>query len=89
MTPNDVIDVASDALLTLLATATPVMLTGLFVGVLIALFQALTQLQEMTLTFVPKIIVIMLVLIYLMPYMGTQLGDLMFRVTERIGALGG
>ncbi|HAM46767.1 MAG TPA: flagellar biosynthetic protein FliQ, partial [Alphaproteobacteria bacterium] len=58
MGPADVLDVGRDAIYVMLQVSAPVMLVGLGVGLIIALFQALTQIQEMTLTFVPKIIAI-------------------------------
>ena len=56
MSGADVIDVARDAIWVLLIVAGPIMLIALGVGLIVALFQALTQIQEMTLTFVPKIV---------------------------------
>lgn len=58
MNEEETIEIMREALLLALQIGTPVMLIGLTVGVLIALFQALTQIQEITLTFVPKIIVV-------------------------------
>ena len=58
MTGPEVLDVARDAISTLILVAAPLMLVGLVVGVVISLFQALTQIQEMTLVFVPKILAI-------------------------------
>ena len=53
-----VIEVGSQALFVVLKTSGPIMLSGLVIGLIISLFQALTSIQEMTLTFVPKIMVI-------------------------------
>ena len=69
MTGPEVLDVARDAILTLVIVASPLMLVGLVIGVVISLFQAVTQIQEMTLTFVPKILVIFVSLLALMPFM--------------------
>lgn len=88
MTGNDVLDVARDALWILLSTATPVLAVALVVGLIIALFQTVTQLQEMTLTFVPKIVAVFLTLLVAFPFMGRNLGDLMQRISERIIAGG-
>lgn len=77
-------DVGRDAIFTLLIVASPVMAVALFVGLIIALFQALTQIQEMTLTFVPKIIAIFLSLLIFMPFMGATLGAFMERIAARI-----
>lgn len=88
MTGPEVLDVARDALWTMLLVSAPVMIIGLVVGVVISLFQALTQIQEMTLTFVPKMIAIFVSLIVLLPFMGTTLGDLMQRLADKIIAGG-
>ncbi|WP_286831094.1 MULTISPECIES: flagellar biosynthesis protein FliQ [Kordiimonas] len=84
MESGDVIEVARDALMTLLLTAGPILAVGLGVGLTIAFIQALTQLQEMTLTFVPKIIAVFAVLLLAMPYMGQNMSALMLRISERI-----
>lgn len=88
MTGPEVLDIAQDALWTMLIVATPVMVIGLVVGVGIALIQALTQIQEMTLTFLPKMIAMFLALLVLLPFMATSLGDLMQRLADRIVAGG-
>ena len=56
MTGPEVLDVSRDAIMTLIVVSSPVMLVGLAVGVAISLLQALTQIQEMTIAFVPKIL---------------------------------
>ncbi|WP_417456909.1 flagellar biosynthesis protein FliQ [Kordiimonas sp.] len=84
MTGPDVLEVARDALQTLLLTAGPILGVGLVVGLSIAFFQTLTQLQEMTLTFVPKIIAVFAALLAVMPYMGRNLSAFMLRISERI-----
>ncbi len=84
MESGDVIEVARDALMTLLLTAGPILAVGLGVGLTIAFIQALTQLQEMTLTFVPKILAVFAVLLLAMPYMGQNMSALMLRISERI-----
>ncbi|MGP1273938.1 MAG: flagellar biosynthesis protein FliQ [Caulobacterales bacterium] len=86
MTGADVLDVGREAIWTMLAMAAPVMLVGLVVGVIIALFQALTQVQEMTLVFVPKIFAIFLALVIFMPLMGAVLGAFMTSIADRIAA---
>ncbi|HAD24439.1 MAG TPA: flagellar biosynthetic protein FliQ [Alphaproteobacteria bacterium] len=84
MGPADVLDVGRDAIYVMLQVSAPVMLVGLGVGLIIALFQALTQIQEMTLTFVPKIIAIFVSLLIFLPFMGQVLDGLMGRIAERI-----
>lgn len=88
MTGGDLIDVARDAIYTLIVVSGPVMAVGLAVGVSIALFQALTQLQEMTLTFVPKILAIFATLLLFLPFMGEALNGLMQRIADRIASGG-
>ncbi len=85
MNGAEVMDVATDAIYTLLAVAGPIMLSGLVIGLVIAIFQALTQIQEMTLTFVPKILTIFFALLIFMPMMSANLTGLMERIVDRIG----
>ncbi|GIX18077.1 MAG: flagellar biosynthesis protein FliQ [Rhodothalassiaceae bacterium] len=88
MNGADVLDIAREAIWTLILVAGPVMAIGLVVGLVIALFQALTQIQEMTLTFVPKIVAIFLSLLLLLPFMGQAMQHLMTQLVDRI-ATGG
>jgi flagellar biosynthetic protein FliQ len=62
------------------------MLTALVVGMVIGLLQALTQIQEMTLVFVPKIIAIFVVLLIALPFAGEAMGGLMTDIAQRIAA---
>ena len=84
MTPADSIDFARASIIVLLEVITPVMLTSLVVGLAIGLLQALTQIQEMTLVFVPKIIAIFVVLLISLPFAGAALSGLMTDVAQRI-----
>ncbi len=84
MNGADVIDVARDGIWVIIMVAGPVMLIALVVGLVVSLFQALTQVQEMTLTFVPKIIAIFFSLLIFLPYMGDTLGEFMQRLADRI-----
>jgi flagellar biosynthetic protein FliQ len=84
MTGPEVLDVARDAIITLVVVASPLMLVGLAVGVTISLFQALTQIQEMTLSFVPKILAIFLALLVALPFMADALRGQMDRIAARI-----
>ncbi|MCA8933708.1 MAG: flagellar biosynthesis protein FliQ [Rhodospirillaceae bacterium] len=75
MTETTVLELGRQAVFTLLMVGAPVMLIALTVGLLISLFQALTQIQEMTLVFVPKILVIFISLLVLLPFMmSTMIG---------------
>lgn len=86
MNEAQILDVARDGIWTLLKVAGPLMLVGLLVGVVIALFQALTQIQEMTLVFVPKIIAMFLTLLVTLPFMGAALGGYMNRIAVLIAS---
>jgi len=84
MNGPEVLDVARDAIVTLLLVAAPLMLVGLIVGVAVSLFQALTQIQETTLVFVPKILAIFLTLLIALPFMADQLHASFMRITAHI-----
>jgi flagellar biosynthetic protein FliQ len=88
MSGAEVLDVARDAVLTLVLVASPLMLIGLIVGVVISLFQALTQIQEMTLVFVPKILAIFVAMLVALPFMSDLLQGYMARVAARIISMG-
>lgn len=88
MSEIEVIDIAKDGLWVLLIVGAPVMLVALGVGLMIALFQALTQIQEMTLTFVPKIIAVFLSLMIFLPYMLNNLEAFTERMFERMTTVG-
>ena len=88
MTGPEVLDVARDAIVTLVIVSAPLMLVGLVVGVVISLFQALTQIQEMTLVFVPKILAIFIAMLVALPFMADTLQGQMTRIAARI-ATGG
>ncbi len=87
MTSAEVVDLARDAIFVLLKIAGPIMLIALGVGLLISLFQALTQIQELTLTFVPKMIAIFLSLLILMPFMMASMSTFMEEIATRIANL--
>jgi flagellar biosynthetic protein FliQ len=84
MTGPEVLDVARDAIVTLVLVSSPLMLIGLAVGVAISLFQALTQIQEMTLVFVPKILAIFIAMLIALPFMADSLQAHMMRISARI-----
>ncbi|OYW55309.1 MAG: flagellar biosynthetic protein FliQ [Rhizobiales bacterium 17-65-6] len=73
MTEADAIDIVQSAIWTILVAAGPAVAAAMLVGVLIALLQALTQVQEMTLTFIPKIIAVLVVAAFTGPFMGGQI----------------
>src|SRR5262249_41210100 len=84
MTPAEVADISRDAITTMVLVSAPLMLVALIVGVAIGLLQALTQIQEITLVFVPKIVAIFLTLLLVMPLMGSLMGGFMTRIAEKM-----
>ena len=84
MTGAEVLDIARDGIWVLIIISAPMMLVGLVIGVVIALFQALTQIQEMTLVFVPKIIAIFVTMLLTLPFMGAMLGTYMTKLADMI-----
>ncbi|MBL6933341.1 MAG: flagellar biosynthesis protein FliQ [Rhodospirillales bacterium] len=83
-----VLEIGREALLVILMTSGPIMGAGLLIGLIIALFQALTTIQEMTLTFVPKIIVIFIAIVVFMPFMMTTVIEFANTLFDRIATLG-
>ncbi len=73
MDPQDAIDLGREALWTMLLIGSPVLVAGMIVGLVISLFQAITQIQEQTVAFVPKIIVMLLVLSVSLPWLIAQM----------------
>src|ERR1700760_2112367 len=84
MTGAETLDVARDAIWTIVVVSSPLMIVGLVVGVVVSLFQALTQIQEQTLVFVPKILAIFVTLILALPFMADSLHSHMLRISSRI-----
>lgn len=84
MTEEDALAMARESVLTLLSIAGPIMGVALTVGLIIALFQALTQLQEMTLVFVPKIAVVFASLLLFLPFMLAQMKTFFEGVADKI-----
>ena len=87
---NDVmvLEVGKDAIYTLLLVVGPLLMIAMVVGLLISLVQTLTQIQEMTLVFVPKILVVFISLILLLPFMIDQLRTFSAGLFDRVVALG-
>lgn len=88
MNEAQVLDFAREAVIAMLKIATPIMLIGMIVGLTVSLFQALTSVQEMTLTFVPKILVVFASLLVLLPYMFDVMKVFMESIADRIVGLG-
>ena len=87
MTPVDVVDIAQQALKVVLFVSGPMLLAGMVVGLVIAIFQAATQINEMTMTFVPKIITVFVVLVISLPWAIAQLTSFTRAMFERIAAM--
>jgi flagellar biosynthetic protein FliQ len=84
MNEADALDIVQYAVWTVLTASAPVVLVAMVVGIGIALIQALTQIQEITLTFVPKIVAIMLVVALTGPFIGAQISAFTNVIFERI-----
>ena len=92
MTGAETLDVARDAIWTIVVVSSPLMVVGLVVGVVVSLFQALTQIQEQTLVFVPKILAIFVTLLLALPFMADALHlatALHLRLTNMLQTPGG
>ncbi len=88
MTAVEAIEISRQAIIVLLKIAVPIMLIALIVGLSVSLLQALTQIQEMTLAFVPKIIVIFASLLLFLPFMMSTLTGFTRHVMDKIVSLG-
>lgn len=83
-----VIEVGRDAMMVVLFTAGPLLTAALLIGLIVALFQALTSIQEMTLTFVPKILVVFVATVVFLPFMMREVVEFGHRLFDRIIGLG-
>lgn len=84
MTENMLLMIMQDAFITLLKIAGPILLVSLSVGLLISIIQAVTQIQEQTLTFVPKLLTIAIILLTMGPYFLNQMISFFNRIVEYI-----
>ncbi|MCK5539999.1 MAG: flagellar biosynthesis protein FliQ [Deltaproteobacteria bacterium] len=84
MTPEFVVSLAKNAMETTLMICAPMLGTGLAVGLLVSIFQTITSIQEMTLTFVPKIVFVFLAVIYFFPWMLQYMVDFTTRIIVSI-----
>jgi len=89
MDPSVVVDLGRQALYITMLVSGPLLLVGLVVGLVIGIFQAVTQIHEMTLTFIPKIVGIVLVLLLLLPWMLLKLMEYTYGLFDMIGRVGG
>jgi flagellar biosynthetic protein FliQ len=88
MEEGEIIDFAREAIILTMQLSAPIMLIGLAVGVVIALIQALTQIQEMTLAFVPKIMAIFLAIFMLFPMFAHTLIAFTQKIADKIVGMG-
>lgn len=84
MTSGIILDVARDGILVFLKVSAPLMTVALVVGLAVSLVQALTQIQEQTLVFVPKIVAVFGTILLFLPFMGDAMAGYMARLAERI-----
>ena len=84
MNEADALDIVQFAIWTVLTASAPAVAVAMFVGVGIAFVQALTQIQEITLTFVPKIIAILLAVAFSAPFVGAQISSFTTVMFQRI-----
>jgi len=88
MNEVEVLDIARDGMMVMLLVAGPMLLVGLVVGLVISVFQTLTHIQEMTLTFIPKILAVFGSMVIFMPWMLRELTEFTHRIMDKIVALG-
>ncbi len=87
MSGTEVLDVGRQAIWLVIQLAAPVLLVGLVVGVAIGLFQAVTQIQEQTLVFAPKILAVFATLLVALPLMGALMSGFMRQIAARIAGM--
>lgn len=89
MDENLTITVLREAVWLIIKLSAPLLLIALVIGVIISLLQALTQIQEQTLTFIPKMLAVFLLLMYMIPFILTSLGDFTTYLFTLIATKGG
>jgi flagellar biosynthetic protein FliQ len=87
MNGAEVLDIGRDAIWLTLQLSAPILLVGLVVGVAIGLLQALTQIQEATLIYAPKILAIFVALLIFLPLMGALMSAFMVQIAARIASM--
>jgi flagellar biosynthetic protein FliQ len=84
MTGTEVVETARDAIMAIVVISAPLLIIGTLVGVAISLLQALTQIQEQTLIYVPKILATFVVFLFALPFMADALNNYMMRMASLI-----
>lgn len=87
MDSADVLEIARESMIVTLKIGAPIMIASLVVGLIISLFQALTQIQEATIAFVPKVLIIFVVFLLAMPFMLATLITFTQQIAARIAGL--
>ena len=87
MDSADVLEIARESMIVVLKVGAPIMLASLIVGLVISLFQALTQIQEPTIAFVPKVVVVFAVFLLSIPFMLATLTAFTLQIVGRIAGL--
>ena len=87
MNQDVVVSLTMDAISVAMKVAVPMLLAGLVVGLIVSVFQAVTQIQEQTLTFAPKVVIVFVVLAMTGPWIGSQLVRFTFHVFDRFPAM--
>lgn len=88
MQPTDVMDIGQETLYVILKIAGPLMVTALVVGVVISFIQALTQIQESTIAFIPKIVATFMMMFFLLPFFGRTLRGFSYDIFDKMVSLG-
>ncbi len=84
MNAPEVIDIAKDGIYLLIKISLPILLTALIIGFIISLIQALTQIQEPTISFVPKIIAIFLMILFTLNFIGSNIKSYSHELMSKI-----
>lgn len=88
MNETEIIEICREAILVMLKVVGPILVAGLVIGIVVSLIQTVTQIQEMTLTFIPKMLVIFGLTIWLLPFMLSTLTGFTHNLTDRIVQVG-
>ena len=88
MSPEAILEIARITVVTLIIASLPLLIVSLVVGLVVSLFQSLTQLQEITLTFVPKVLAVFFALLLFMEFMARQLSSFFLFLVDKIIAGG-
>ena len=89
MTPEFVVDLGQNAVRTVLMISAPMLVSGLVIGLLVSIFQAATQINEQTMTFIPKIVAVLVSLIVAAPWIIQVMISFTNNVFQAIGTVGG